>query len=193
MQAQMKFQKITAVFALITSVLFFVFALGFCTDLYYLSYYIDEASFMYVEGSHLYYEVQEFNKMALIYSIVALILVGIMYMMQNTKRRKYYVTNYVSSVLYIGFIIWLAIYDMKYSMLYKNEFLTKVDFATWAEWDSWMPTSSYTESTFWFDCGNIVGAIGIISAILIILNLIWKTVWMVMEKQAIAQLKGKEA
>lgn len=191
MQHQMVFQKFVCIFSLAAAILFFILGLGYSTDLYTLYYFIDPTSFVYVEGSRVYYDVQDFNRALVLYAVILIVLAGICFMMLNNTRRKYYITNYVSSVVYAGFAGFLSYYVYTNSVAYKEQFLTGVDFDTWQMWVDMFPNDfQMTRSTFWFDAGKISAVVGIIAVVLVIVNLVWKTIWMNKEKAA---MKGYKA
>ncbi len=185
MSLQLKFQKIITVFGLLTGALFFVLGLGYSTNLYTLYYFIDPTSFMYVEGSRIYYDVQDFNRAEVFYAVVMLLISGFCFMTLNNKRRKYYISNYISSAIYVAFDVFLSCYVYTNVVAHKEQFLTTVDFEGWQYWVDMFPNDfSMNTSTFWFDAAMVVSAVGILTALLTIANVIWKTVWMSREKKA---------
>ncbi len=192
MSHQMIFQKITTIFSLAAAVVFFVLGLGYSTDLYTLFYFIDSTSFMYVEGSRIYYDVQDFNRAEVLYAVILIVLAALCFMMLNNTRRKYYVTNFVSSGLFAGFAGFLSWYVYSNSVKYKEQFLTTVDFEKWQMWVDMFPNDfKMTKSTLWFDLGTASAVVGIVAVVLVIVNVIWKIVWMAKEKEAMKALKTK--
>ncbi len=192
MSHQMIFQKITTIFSLAAAVVFFVLGLGYSTDLYTLFYFIDSTSFMYVEGSRIYYDVQDFNRAEVLYAVILIVLAALCFMMLNNTRRKYYVTNFVSSGLFAGFACFLSWYVYSNSVKYKEQFLTTVDFEKWQMWVDMFPNDfKMTKSTLWFDLGTASAVVGIVAVVLVIVNVIWKIVWMAKEKEAMKALKTK--
>ncbi|MBR6358374.1 MAG: hypothetical protein IKS11_01890 [Lachnospiraceae bacterium] len=192
MSHQMIFQKITTIFSLAAAVVFFVLGLGYSTDLYTLFYFIDSTSFMYVEGSRIYYDVQDFNRAEVLYAVILIVLAALCFMMLNNTRRKYYVTNFVSSGLFAGFAGFLSWYVYSNSVKYKEQFLTTVDFEKWQMWVDMFPNDfKMTKSTLWFDLGTASAVVGIVAVVLVIVNVIWKIVWMAKENEAMKALKTK--
>ena len=188
----MIFQKITTIFSLAAAVVFFVLGLGYSTDLYTLFYFIDSTSFMYVEGSRIYYDVQDFNRAEVLYAVILIVLAALCFMMLNNTRRKYYVTNFVSSGLFAGFAGFLSWYVYSNSVKYKEQFLTTVDFEKWQMWVDMFPNDfKMTKSTLWFDLGTASAVVGIVAVVLVIVNVIWKIVWMAKENEAMKALKTK--
>ncbi len=189
MSAQMKCQKIIILFDLIAAAVFFVLGLGFSTDLYNLFKFIDPSSFCYVEGSRIYYDVQDFNHMEIRLSIVFILLAVAQFITMNNSRRKYYISNYITGIAYSCFAFYLAAYVYRYSVQFKEQFLTTVDFTNWKMWVEMLPNLPYTESTFWFDAGVAVAALGIVSSLLNLANIAWKTINMIREKKAVDAFK----
>ncbi|MBO7336035.1 MAG: hypothetical protein J6U42_03760 [Lachnospiraceae bacterium] len=191
MSHQMIFQKITTIFSLAAAVVFFVLGLGYSTDLYTLFYFIDPTSFMYVDGSRIYYDVQDFNRTEVLYAVILIVLAALCFMMLNNSRRKYYVTNFVSSGLFAGFSGFLSWYVYTNSLKYKEQFLTTVDFDTWKMWVEMFPNDfKMTTSTLWFDLGVVSAVIGVIAVVLVIVNVVWKVLWMAKENEAMKALKN---
>lgn len=195
MSLQMKFQKLVTVLGLAAAVLFFVLGLGYSTNLYTLYYFIDPTSFIYVEGSQIYYDVQDFNRTEVVYAVVMLILSALCFITLNNTRRKYYISNYVSSAIYVGFNVFTSLYVLKNASAHKVQFLTTVDFDQWAGWVEMFPNDfQMNTSTFWFDAAVAVSIIGIVIAALVVINVIWKIIWMSKEAAAMKQYAAvKEA
>lgn len=192
MSAQMKYQKIITVLAIIASAVFFVLGLGFATNLYTLYYFIDPSSVWYVSGSEIYYDIQPFNHTEVKLAIVMILLAVSQLITLNHTRRKYYVSNYVTGIAFSVFSIYMAVFVHENVIMYKNQFLTQVDFDGWKMWVDLFTNLTYNDSTFWFDAAIVVSYIGVGIAVLTIINLIWKTVNMLREKKAIALYAGTE-
>ncbi|MCQ2536787.1 MAG: hypothetical protein MJ124_00135 [Lachnospiraceae bacterium] len=195
MLQQMKFQKLVTVLGLASAVLFFVLGLGYSTNLYTLYYFIDETSFMYVEGSRIYYDVQDFNRTEVVYAVVMLILAALCFITLNNTRRKYYISNYISSAAYVAFNVYTSYYVFTNAVAHKDQFLNTVAFDQWEFWVEMFPNDFVVnKSTFWFDAAMAVSVIGVVVAILIVANVIWKVIWMSKEAEAMKLLKtAKEA
>lgn len=191
---QMKFQRLICYALLIASALVFVYSLGLVTDLYDAFYTTmrdpNNINNTKVEGSQIYYHIQDFNK-ALTTASIVLIVCSILLFLTNThSRRKYYLANYVavgiSSVANLGISVWAIINILKY----RHQFLTTVDFeALKAYAEAW--GTYYTESTFWFDIAFVVFGLLLAASALAIYNLIWKT--KLMKEEAEIIMEGLEA
>lgn len=188
---QMVFQKTVCLFAVFASVAIFVYSLGIMTDLYDCLYStmrnpydLTETS---VNGSYLYYEMQGFNK-AFVRNAIILILCACLLFLTNTHtRRKYYISNFISTALFSVFSIYLCIWGSIEIGYYKSQWLN-IDFeALKAHSEMWK--TAYTESTFWFDLHYCLFAILIIVAVALCFNLVWKKY---LEKQEASLIGTKE-
>lgn len=190
----MTFQRIVCFVALAACAVVFIYSLGLLTDLYDSLYPTmmdpEDISQTWVTGSQIYYEMQDFNSALLKCGIVLIIISLFLFITNTHKRRKYYIGNYISSgvnvIAYIGVSVWALPQIAKY----KNQYLTTVDFDALKSFSE-MWKSRYTDSTFWFDASKFVFALLIISAVLIIANLIWKIIMMKEERRLIDA--GKES
>lgn len=188
----MRFQKIVCTIDLILAAVFFVLGLGYSTNLYNLYYFIDPTSVWYVPGSELYYTVQDFNHREVVLSIIFILLACSCFLAMNNTRRKYYITNFITSVGYSGFAIAISIYVYSNVTEHLNLFLTTVDFEKWHFWVDLMSGKlPYNDSTFWFTAGKLVALSGLIGSALCLSNMIWKIINMVREKKAIKLLNGE--
>ena len=189
---QMKLQKLVCFFAIASSVLVFLYALGIMTDLYDTLYSTmrnpADLTQTDVPGSIVYYNMQTFNSVFLRYSI-GLILLGVLLFVTNTHvRRKYYIGNYIPIGLFAAAHIYVAVWAHQYIEAYKVRFL-RVDFAALKEHaDLWK--TAYTESTFWFDIHYAVFAITILVSLALVACAVWKMRLMKEEKALLTA--GKE-
>lgn len=187
---QMKFQRLVCFILLAASALVFIYSLGLVTDLYDAFYStIRNPNKIYdakVDGAWIFYEIQPFNSML---TVVSLVLIGcsLLAFITNThSRRKYYLANYItvgiSTVANVAASIWIAINVAKY----RTQFITTVDFEALKEYsETWDTLYIGPDQTFWFDIGFVICGILIIVAALGIFNLIWKTKLMKEEKRLI--------
>lgn len=192
---QLTVQKILCLAALIVSAVVFLYALGIMTDLYDALYDTmrnpNDVFQTDVPGSIVYYNMQEFNRVFLKYSI-GLILLGVLLLVTNTHvRRKYYIGNYVATGLFAAASVAISIFGHIYIEIFKEQFL-QVDFAALKE-HAEMWGTLYTESTFWFDLHYFVFALLIIVAVLLVANAVWKTRLMKEEQQLLHGEKGVQA
>lgn len=173
---QMTAQKFICLAAVITSAIFFLYSLGIMTDLYdslYDTMRNPSNPFQTdVSGSIVYYNMQEFNRMFLVYSIVQILLGAVLFITNTHSRRRYYIGNYVATGLFVAGGVYNAVFAHTYIEIFKAQFL-QVDFAALKE-HAEMWGTLYTESTFWFDLHY--GVFGLLLAVCALLaaNTVWK-------------------
>lgn len=190
---QVKLQKILCLALLIASALVFLYSLGIMTDLYDALYTtirsaknLDKST---VTGSRVYYDMQDFDKQFLGFSIVMILLCITLFITNTHNRRKYYIGNYCSIGLVSAGGIAFAAWAHGQIEFYKDRFL-QINFEELAEHAAKRETL-YTESTFWFDIHYLVFGLLIIGIALLIANTLWKRKLMKEEQTLLAQ--GKEA
>ena len=173
---QMTAQRILCLAAIIVSAIFFLYSLGIMTDLYdslYDTMRNPSNPFQTdVEGSIVYYNMQEFNRMFLMLSIVQLLLGALLCITNTHSRRKYYIGNYVATGLFVAGGVYNAVFAHQYIEIFKAQFL-QVDFAALKE-HAEMWGTLYTESTFWFDLHYAVFGLVLIVCALLTANAVWK-------------------
>ena len=173
---QMTAQRILCLAAIIVSAIFFLYSLGIMTDLYdslYDTMRNPSNPFQTdVEGSIVYYNMQEFNRMFLMLSIVQLLLGALLFITNTHSRRKYYIGNYVATGLFVAGGVYNAVFAHQYIEIFKAQFL-QVDFAALKE-HAEMWGTLYTESTFWFDLHYAVFGLVLIVCALLTANAVWK-------------------
>lgn len=173
---QMTAQKFICLAAVITSAIFFLYSLGIMTDLYdslYDTMRNPSNPFQTdVSGSIVYYNMQEFNRMFLVYSIVQILLGAVLFITNTHSRRRYYIGNYAAIGLFVAGGVYNAVFAHTYIEIFKAQFL-QVDFAALKE-HAEMWGTLYTESTFWFDLHY--GVFGLLLAVCALLaaNAVWK-------------------
>ncbi len=175
----MKFQKILTLVLLIFAAVCFVFSLGISTDFYGL-YLCSAVS--YFDGINLFHEIQDYNRLAVIFSIVMVLTCVLPYIFATNTRRLYYLDNYISIGAQAGFFVFYSIYTLINSITYKNRFLNEVDFATYKETAD-LFQFKYSESTFFLDMGIVLSILALVMVGLIAFNLVWKIKIMKQEKQ----------
>ena len=173
---QMTAQRILCLAAIIVSAIFFLYSLGIMTDLYdslYDTMRNPSNPFQTdVEGSIVYYNMQEFNRMFLMLSIVQLLLGALLFITNTHSRRKYYIGNYVATGLFVAGGVYNAVFAHQYIEIFKAQFL-QVDFTALKE-HAEMWGTLYTESTFWFDLHYAVFGLVLIVCALLTANAVWK-------------------
>jgi len=188
---QMTFQRVVCFLALFVSVLCFLYSLGIMTDLYDTLYAmisdpndLDNAK---VAGARVYYDMQGFNRVFLRASIGLILLSCLLFLTNTHSRRKYYIGNLVSTAVNVIGECALGFYIHTQVEMYKNQYLTTVDFEQLRR--RLERKGTYTDSTFWFDIHYLVLALLILVAVLLIVNFVWKKKMMRGEQ---ALLDGKE-
>lgn len=174
---QLRLQKLVCLFCLIMAAVTFIYALGISTDLYDSLYGTmtnkNDPHKTKVEGSWIYYDMQDFNRSFVNYSIVLILLACLLYLMNTHTRRKYYITNYISVALYSLGTLVVTVWSLINVSAFRNQYLTTVDFAALKEYaELW--NSYYTDSTFWFDLGYAVGILSILAVVALVANTLWK-------------------
>lgn len=173
---QMTAQKILCLAAVITSAVFFLYSLGIMTDLYdslYDTMRNPSNPFQTdVSGSIVYYNMQEFNRMFLMYSIGQILLGALLFITNTHSRRRYYIGNYVATGLFVAAGVYNAVFAHTYIEIFKAQFL-QVDFAALKE-HAEMWGTLYTESTFWFDLHYAVFGLLLVVCALLAANAVWK-------------------
>ena len=191
---QIKCQKLLCIVAVIACAITFLYALGLMTDLYDALYSTmrnpADLTETDVPGSILYYDMQDFNRSLLKFSIGLILLACLLFLTQTHARRKYYVGNYVSVGLYSVAAVAYTVWAHARIEGYKAAFLTQVDFEALKK-HAKMWKTAYVDSTFWFDAHYVVYALLLVVTALLLVNLIWKIRLMKAEQRLIAA--GKEA
>jgi len=190
---QLKLQNIICLLAIASSVVVFLYALGIMTDLYDTLYSTmrnpNNLLQTDVEGSIVYYNMQAFNNVFLRYSIVLILLACLLFITNTHIRRKYYIGNYISVLLFVAANVYVAWDAHYYIEKFKQAFLA-IDFeALKAHAELWKTT--YTESTFWFDVHYAVFGFALVVCALLLLCTFWKMGLMHAEAKLLAKGKGK--
>ena len=190
---QLRFQKFACLFAIIAAAVSFIYSLGIMTDIYDSLYSTmmnpNDLTQTSVPGSIIYYDMQDFNK-TFMYLSIGLILAAAFLFVSNTNiRRRYYIGNFVATGIYSVATLAVAVWSHIQIAAFKVQYLTTVDFeALKAFSELW--GKPYIESTFWFDVHFFVSGLAIVSAAVLVYNLIWK-VRMMREENALLE-GGKE-
>lgn len=189
---QMTLQKIVCLLAILASALVFIYSLGIMTDLYDSLYGTmrdpNDLTKTTVDGSIIYYDMQEFNNAFLKGSLGLILLSCLLYVTNTHNRRKYYIGNYVSTALMTIGNLAMVIWAHGRIEMYKAQFL-QIDFEALAKHAKRWKTL-YTESTFWFDVHYAVFGVVLVITVLLIANAVWKTILMKQEKALIEAGKG---
>jgi len=174
MKAQMKFQKIVCLVCLLASVLAFVYGLGICTDLQSFLYYLSkENGKPQVAGANIYYDIQPFNRQFVNGAIVSILISVTLFITMTNKRRKYYISNFVSGIAVVVYNIYFFIKNIPTCMAFRTQYTTTVDWEK-AAYYAEIYSLTYTDSTFWFDAIYIAFAVMMVALALLVANFIWK-------------------
>lgn len=189
---QMAFQKIACFLAVIAGAVCFVYSLGMMTDLYDSLYFTmrdpKNLTKTQVPGSIIYYDMQDFNKLLLYFGIALILLGGLLFLTQTHARRRYYVGNVVSTVLFGGCAVGVTVWSHLQIEAYKTQFLTTVDFDKLAKFAKAMK-SPYIDNTLWFDLHYVMAALLLIATVVLVINLVWKFRLMASEKALVVGQK----
>lgn len=191
---QLRFQKIVCLLAIIAAAVMFIYSLGMITDIYDSLYSTmrnpNNLLDTKVPGSIIYYEMQDFNKQIVNYSIVMILVACLLFLTNTQVRRKYYVGNYVAVAIYSVVTVALTVWAHGHISAFKVQYLTTVDFEALLKYsETW--NTYYTDSTLCFDLFYAVGGLALLSVVLLIVNMVWKIVMMRSEQKLIR--KGEEA
>ena len=198
---QLKIQKIVCLLALVVAVILFLYALGIMTDLYDSLYstlrirveedvnsvtgYTKTATERSVAGAMVYFNMQEFNKVFVQYSIVYIVLVALLYVTNTSVRRKYYISNYISIGLVTAASLYIPVFAHPYIEVFKAQFLN-LDFEALKKYAETYGTK-YTESTMWFDLHYFVFALMILVAVAMVVMCVWKIMLMREERKLLEE------
>ena len=186
---KMNAQRIVCMAAVIVSAIFFLYTLGIMTDLYDSLYdTMRNPNNIWdtdVSGSIVYYNMQDFNRTFLLYSIGQILLACLLFLTSTHSRRRYYIGNYVSTALFVAGGVYNAVFAHSYIEIFKAQFL-QVDFAALKE-HAEMWGTLYTESTFWFDLHYLVFGLVLLVCVLLIANAAWKVQLMKDEQKLVEE------
>ena len=182
---QLRFQKFACLFAIVAAAICFVYSLGIMTDIYDSLYSTmrnpNDLTQTSVPGSIIYYDMQDFNRNFLNYSIVLILMAAFLFVTNTNIRRRYYIGNFVATGIYSVAAVALAAWVHIQVAAFKVQYLTTVDFAALKEYAE-MWNSLYTDSTFWLDVHYFVCGITLLSVVCLIGNAVWKVIMMRGEK-----------
>ncbi len=196
MKTQMRFQKIFMLVSIIIAALCVVFALIFCSGtLFQMSnnaIYNKLRDREYVTGARaLFFSSQGISNTVLILGIVLILVMAMNYLMGTAKRRKYYVTNYVSISIAIAFEIAVAITIL---VLVSNceSILNSIDMAACQQrYERYYP-GQWKYSVWTFSVGYALSGVLLVNALGFVLNLVWKIKLMQGEKKLLESGLVKE-
>lgn len=191
---QLTWQKILCFAALVACGILFLYSLGLSTDLFDGLFYAlpEEAKLetakVNVPGAEVYYQIQPFNRQLLNNSILLLLVGCLLFITGTHSRRRYYISNAVSTFGFAGVGIWLSTWTHMNIADFKAKFLA-IDFTAYEKYAT-RRKKPYIDSTFWFDAHYVVIAILLVVCVALVANYIWKLSLMKAEKRLINEGKG---
>lgn len=193
---QLVFQKIVCLFSVIAAAVSFVYSLGILTDIYdSLFGTIRDLNrpeeTQRVAGAIIFFDMQDFNRLLVIFSIGLILLACLLFLTNTNSRRKYYIGNYIATGLFsagtIAYCVWMHMEVSKF----RTQFYETVDFEALRKYaESHPSTSRYLDNTFMLDCHYVVMALLLIAVVGLIVNLVLKIRLMKSENRLIAEGKG---
>ncbi len=183
--------------ALIAAALVFVSSLGLSTDLYdalsrtilYPDYDLETTS---VPGSRVYYDMFGFNSAFTKASIVLIVINLLLFITNTHTRRKYYIGNFAATGLSAAASVGVSAWCIPQIVNYKSRFQNEVDFAALEAFSKdWGTLYIGPDDTFWFDITYVVFGFLLLTACLLIVNLIFKLKVMKTEQEALGKGKGE--
>jgi hypothetical protein len=190
MKTQIKFQKILSIVSLVIAALTFVFALIFLSgNLSDLCGYFGKnwsGIYKYSGADDFLYAAQDFVSALVILSIIYIIAVVTLYIANTNKRRKYYITNYIS----IGFTIVMAAVVAIFGIIYMSVLISEFYAIDWDELNAFIEKmrnrgrelNDVSQSPYMFIIGYIVSLLALADALAWAYNLVWKIKLMKGEK-----------
>lgn len=199
MKLQMKLSKILSIFTTGVAVLAFIMALGLCTDIYNIIEIkaLGLSIVKQVNNYDIFDKIQPFNQTLVSLCITLIILSVLIFITRTNIRRRYYVSNYVAGgVVGIGFIAIsiIAILGLiKWRNYYNNIDFNKIDeiVQTYKQYSLFEETYQFKRSTLFIDLNIFSQVLVLITGLLVIGNLIWKTMLMKFETQLLNNVNSE--
>lgn len=193
---QLRFQKAVCLLCIIAAAVCFVYSLGVITDIYDSLYSTmwdpDDPMDSEVAGSHIYYDMQPFNKQFVKVGIGMILTAVLLYLTNTNARRKYYVGNYVSVGIYSAAVLAACAWFHQNISAFKVQYQTTVDFEALKEFsEMWNTPYRGPEDTFMLDLHYAVMGLCILAVVLLLANFVWKIILMRSERKLVQA--GKEA
>lgn len=180
----MKYQKILAMVCLIIAALAIVLSLAFSSGILY-AVGQSSVSEMGINSNPLKDYASKANDILLIMSIILLLAVVLLYIMQCTKRRNYYISNYVAIGIFaayaFAYVIAVIVIVAKCFALMGG-----INFDKW--WstehsEDFLYTAQYTKNCTTLALFIVLAVLVIAEIVAWILNLLWKIKLMKGEKE----------
>ena len=187
----MLFQRIICIALLVLAAVVFAYSLSVITNVNenFKSFYEVQADVELFEGARIVYDMQGFVDRFITLAIWTIVVTVTLFISGTDKRRKYYVTNYISSaavaVMNVAISVWaltgLSGYRARYNEIDFEAFRAFLDSKTRYK------DHYFKYSTFWFDAGYVVFGVLLAFTVLLIANVVWKIVLMQNEKKLLAE------
>ncbi len=116
----------------------------------------------------------------------------ILFVFNTHKRRKYYIGNYVATGIFAGYNFAAAIWMLIKLVEYHHKFLAMDHEAIKAFCEQWAMDYNYKGAIISFDLGYVLGALMIVAALAIALNLVWKLLLQKRENKLLTQAPVQE-
>jgi len=180
-KTQLTLQKITVFGSIVLASLMIVYALGFSTNIFNLMYHSDpDSRLFYVPGAELYLEAQPFNRLLFSHALALFAVCITMFVTLTHRRRLYYISNYITSLAFAGYAVYVGNMMLGKAAEYKGRYL-EVDFERLLAVTERF-RMNYSDSTFMLDTGMVMSVLLMVFAGLLVVNLVLKTIWMSREK-----------
>lgn len=174
---QLKFQKIVCLAAIILAAIYFIYSLGVITDIHDALRSTMRNKNDYtktkVEGSIIYYDMQPFNKDFTNYSVGLILLACLLFITNTQIRRKYYIGNYVATVLYSGAAVALTVWVHTNLAAFAEQYRTTVNLEQLKDYSETWGTL-YLDNTNLLDLHYYIAGLAILVVAALIGNMIWK-------------------
>lgn len=194
----MKFQRILAYVTLVIAALTLVYAFGFFTgNLSDLNYYsaLKQSGVDIVGADKFVTTAQSFNQSLYIFGIIYIVITTLLFISASSKRRKYYITNYVAIGIVIAAALAMCIFLIVMSAQCTNLFLNDID---WDRLNAYQIENAakgapkVSKSTANFGIGFALAVIVLLNAVALAGNLVWKVMLMRGEKALLASAQPED-
>jgi len=118
MKLQNKVQKVVCYIVLATCAIAFFFALGLATNFFNLMF----IRVLGIRGGNLFKEIQPFNRKLVSSIIIMIVLVVSLFISRTHIRRRYYISNYIATILVVAVNISVSIWGILNVLEFRNRF-----------------------------------------------------------------------
>lgn len=191
---QLKFQKIVCLAAIILAAIYFIYSLGVITDIHDALRSTmrnkNDHTKTKVEGSIIYYDMQPFNKAFTNFSVGLILLACLLFIFNTHNRRKYYIGNYVATLLYSAGATALTVWVHTNLAGFAEQYRRTVNLEQLKDYSETWGTL-YLDNTNLLDLHYYIAGIAILVVAALVGNMIWKIMLMRAENKLIKA--GEEA